>query len=370
MARRLESDRILFGTTVILVFFGLLMVFSASAVVAQQQYHSTYYFLIRQGIWAVVGLSAMLFMMRFDYRRLRNPRFIFPALAVQLILLMAVYLTPSRHETHRWFYAGPLSFQPSELAKLVLVIFFAYFLDLRQGSVNDVRHTLLPLGLVTGITVLLILREPDLGTSLAIALICAATLFAAGMKILYFAGGTAAAFPILYLVVVHVRYRMNRLIGFLHPASDPLGKGFQVLQSLTAVGTGGLAGVGLMEGKEKLYFLPEPQTDFIYAVIGEEWGFIGAVIVLLLFGVVLWRGLRAAAYCRDEFGRLLAVGLTVLLVGQALVNISVVTGLLPTKGIPLPFISYGGSSLVMDLIAVGILLNISQRASGNPGLSR
>jgi cell division protein FtsW len=369
MARRLESDRILFGTAVILVFFGLLMVFSASAVVAQQQYHSTYYFLIRQGIWAVLGMSAMVLMMKFDYRRLRNPRFIFPALAFQLLLLMAVFLMPSRHGTHRWFYAGPLSFQPSELAKLLLVIFFAYFLDLRKGSVNDLRHTLLPLALVTGITIVLILREPDLGTSLAITLICAAMLFAAGLKVRYFAGATAAGFPVLYLVIVHVRYRLNRLIGFLHPASDPLGKGFQVLQSLTAVGTGGISGVGLMEGRQKLYFLPEPQTDFIYAVISEEWGFIGAVLVLLLFAVVLWRGLRAAAYCRDGFGHLLAVGLTVLLVGQAFVNISVVIGLLPTKGIPLPFISYGGSSLLMNLIAVGILLNISQHASGNPSLS-
>jgi cell division protein FtsW len=369
MARRLESDRILFGMTVILVFFGLLMVFSASAVLAQQQYHSTYYFLIRQAIWSVAGLSAMVLMMRFDYRRLRNPRFIFPALALQLMLLLAVFLMPSRHATHRWFYAGPLSFQPSELAKLLLVIFFAYFLDLRHGSVNDLLHTLLPLALVTGPTVMLIMREPDLGTSLAIVLICAAMLFAAGLNILYFAGGTVAVLPVLYLVIVHVRYRLNRLIAFLDPASDPLGKGFQVLQSLTAVGSGGIAGVGLMEGKQKLYFLPEPQTDFIYAVISEEWGFIGAVVVLLIFAVVLWRGLRAAAYCHDEFGRLLAIGLTVLLVGQALVNVSVVTGLLPTKGIPLPFISYGGSSLVINLIAVGILLNISQRASGNPGLS-
>jgi cell division protein FtsW len=370
MARRLESDRILFGTVVILVFFGLLMVFSASAVVAQQQYHSTYYFLVRQGIWATLGLSAMVFMMKFDYRRLRNPRFIFPALALQLLLLMTVLLMPSRHGTHRWFYAGPLSFQPSELAKLLLVIFFAYFLEVRQGSVNDVRHTLLPLVLVTGPTIELILREPDLGTSVAIALVCAAMLFAAGLKIRYFAGAALAAFPILYLVIFHVRYRLNRLIGFLHPASDPLGKGFQVLQSLTAVGAGGIAGLGLMEGRQKLYFLPEPQTDFIYAVISEEWGFVGAVLVLLLFGVVLWRGLRAAAFCRDGFGRLLGVGLTVLLVGQAFVNISVVIGLLPTKGISLPFISYGGSSLVVNLIAVGILLNISQRASGNPTLSQ
>lgn len=370
MARRLESDRILFGTTVILVFFGLLMVFSASAIVAQQQYHSTYYFLARQGIWAVLGVSAMALMMKFDYRRLRDPRFIFPALALQLVLLMAVYLMPSRHDTHRWFFAGPLSFQPSELAKLLLVIFFAYFLDVRKDSVNDIGHTLLPLISVTGITILLILREPDLGTSIAIVLVCAAMLFAAGLKAQYFAGATAAGFPLLYLVIFHVRYRLNRLLGFLHPATDPLGRGFQVLQSLTAVGTGGIAGVGLMEGRQKLYFLPEPQTDFIYAVISEEWGFIGAVFVVLLFGVLLWRGLRAAAGCRDNFGRLLAVGLTVLLVGQAFVNISVVIGLLPTKGIPLPFISYGGSSLLMNLIAVGILLNISQDASGNPSLLR
>lgn len=369
MARQLESDRILFGTTVILVFFGLLMVFSASAVLAEQQYHSTYYFLIRQGIWSIVGLSAMVLMMNFDYRRLRNPRFVFPALALQLLLLVAVFLMPSRHATHRWFYAGPLSFQPSELAKLLLVVFFAYSLDQRRGAVNDIRHTLLPLALVSGVTLVLILREPDLGTSIAIALICAAMLFAAGLNVLYFATGTAAVIPVLYLVIFHVRYRLNRLIGFLDPASDPLGKGFQVLQSLTAVGSGGIAGVGLMEGKQKLYFLPEPHTDFIYAVVSEEWGFIGAVLVLLIFALLLWRGLRAATGCHDEFGRLLAVGLAVLLVGQALVNISVVTGLLPTKGIPLPFISYGGSSLVINLIAVGILLNISRRASGNPGLS-
>lgn len=367
MARRLESDRILFGTAVILVFFGLVMVFSASAVVAQQQYHSTYYFLIRQAVWAGMGLGAMAVMMRFDYRRLRNARFIFPALALELLLLVAVFLVPSRHDTHRWFHAGPFSFQPSELAKLLLIIFFAYFLDLRRSSVNDLRHTLLPLVVVTGAVVALVLREPDLGTSIAITLVCAAMLFTAGLKMRYFAGATAAAAPVLYLAIYHVHYRLNRLAGFLHPASDPLGKGFQMLQSLTAVGAGGIAGVGLMESRQKLYFLPEPQTDFIFAVISEEWGFIGAVIVVLFFAVILWRGLRAAAYCRDEFGRLLAVGLTVLLVGQALVNVSVVVGLLPTKGIPLPFISYGGSSLLMNLIAVGILLNISQQASGSQG---
>ena len=365
MARKLQSDLVLFGAVVVLVVFGLVMVFSASAVVAQQQYHFSYYFLLRQGIWASLGMGAMVLMMNFDYRRLSNPSFIFPALGFQLLLLMAVFLMPRRHDTHRWFYAGPLSFQPSELAKILLVIFFAYFLNRQRDSINDFRHTLLPLGLVTGLTVLLILREPDLGTSLAIVLIAAIMLFASGLRLRYFAVSAVAAIPMLYAVIFHVRYRLNRLLGFLHPQSDPLGKGFQMLQSLIAVGSGGILGAGLMEGRQKLFFLPEPQTDFIYAVVSEELGFIGAVMVVVLFAIVLWRGLRAAAYCPDGFGRLLAIGLTVLLAGQALVNMSVVIGLLPTKGIPLPFVSYGGSSLLMNLIAAGVLLNISQHASGN-----
>lgn len=363
MARKLESDRILFGAVVVLVVFGLVMVFSASAVLAAERYGSSYHFLVRQGVWAALGIAGMVAMMSFDYRQLRNPRIIFPALALQLLLLITVFLMPSRHDTHRWLYSGPLSFQPSELAKILLVIFFAYFLDQRKGAVNDFRHTLLPLGLVVGLTVLLILKEPDLGTSLAIILIAAAMLFAAGLDLRYFIVTGVAVGPMLYLAVVHATYRLNRLIAFLHPGTDPLGKGFQILQSLIAVGSGGILGVGLMEGRQKLFFLPEPQTDFIYAVISEEIGFVGAIIVVALFAVILWRGIRAAAFCADGFGKLLAIGLTVLLVGQALVNISVVIGLLPTKGIPLPFISYGGTSLLMNLIAVGILLNISQHAS-------
>ncbi|MGH9359519.1 MAG: putative lipid II flippase FtsW [Terriglobia bacterium] len=365
MARKLQSDLVLFGAVVVLVVFGLVMVFSASAVLAQQQYRFSYYFLLRQGIWAALGMAAMVLMMNFDYRRLCNPRVIFPALGFQVLLLMAVFLMPRRHDTHRWFFAGPLSFQPSELAKILLVVFFAYFLNRQKDSVNDFHHTLLPLGFVTGLTVLLILREPDLGTSLAIVLIAATMLFAAGLRLRYFAASAFAAIPLLYLVIFHVQYRLNRLLGFLHPQADPLGKGFQMLQSLIAVGSGGILGAGLMEGRQKLFFLPEPQTDFIYAVISEELGFIGAVVVVVLFAIILWRGLRAAAYCSDGFGRLLAIGITVLLVGQALVNMSVVIGLMPTKGIPLPFISYGGSSLLMNLIAAGILLNISQHATGN-----
>jgi cell division protein FtsW len=362
MARQLESDRILFGAVVILVLFGALMVFSASAVLASQRFGSSYYFLLRQVLWAVIGLAVMVGAMHLDYRRLAEPRLIFPALGLQLILLVVVLFADRSHNAHRWLRLGPASFQPSELSKLVLVLFLAYFLRLRRGTVNDWKHTLLPIGLVAGASVALVVKEPDLGTSLALVLIVAAMLFAAGLRLAYFAWGALAAMPVLYLLIFHSGYRYRRWVAFLDPYSDPLGKGFQIIQSFIAVGTGGIGGMGLMEGKQKLFYLPEPHTDFIFAVVSEELGLIGAVLVLGLFGVILWRGLRAAGGCADEFGRLLAVGLTVMLVGQALVNVSVVLGLLPTKGIPLPFVSYGGSSLLMSLTAVGILLSISQHS--------
>lgn len=362
MARKLQADYVLLGAVWVLLIFGIAMVYSASAALATEQYGSSLHFVVRQLIYALVGLALMWKFMNFEYRRLANPRLVFPALALVLILLMAVLAMPVRHDTHRWFYGGPLSFQPSELAKVFLVVFFAYFLDLRRSAVNDVRHTLLPLALIVGLVVALILKEPDLGTSMAVVLIAAAMLFVAGLQFRYFAGAGLAAVPLLYLAITHATYRMNRLSGFLHPEKDPLGKGFQMLQALIAVGSGGILGVGLGEGHQKLFFLPEPQTDFIFAVISEERGLIGALLVLSLFALILWRGMRAAVSAPDGFGRLLAAGLTVLLVGQALVNMSVVIGLLPTKGIPLPFVSYGGSSLVMNLVAAGILLNISKHS--------
>lgn len=363
MARQLQSDKVLFGAVVALVLFGALMVFSASAVLAAEKFGSSYYFLLRQLAWAGVGMAAMVGMMNVDYHRLSNPAVIFPALAVQLILLVAVLFADRSHNTHRWLHLGAVSFQPSELAKIVLVAFLAYFLDSRRGGLQDWKHTLLPVALVAGSCVALVVAEPDLGTALALALIVAAMLFAAGLHWRYFALTVAGALPPLYWLVFHSTYRHNRILAFLNPYADPLGKGFQILQSYLAVGTGGITGVGLMQGRQKLFYLPEPQTDFIFAVISEELGFIGALAVVVLFGVILWRGLRASAGCADEFGRLLAIGLTVMVVGQALVNMSVVLGLLPTKGIPLPFVSYGGSSLLMNLLAVGIMLNISQHAS-------
>jgi len=363
MARRLESDRILFGTVVVLVLFGALMVFSASAVMAEQRFGSSYYFLVRQVIWALLGFGLMVAAMHFDYRRLAQPTVIFPALGIQFLLLIVVLFADRTNNAHRWLHFGPVSFQPSEFSKLILAVFFAYFLAQRKTPIDDVRHTLLPIGLVAGACVALILNEPDLGTSMALVLIVAAMLFAAGLRLRYFAYGLAAALPLLYVAVFSVGYRQRRILAFLDPYADPLGKGFQIIQSFIALGSGGIDGVGLMEGKQKLFYLPEPHTDFIFAVIGEELGFLGGLFVLAMFALILWRGLRASSRTTDEFGRLLAVGLTVMIVGQALVNISVVLGLMPTKGIPLPLISYGGSSLMVNLAAIGVLLNISQRSS-------
>jgi len=362
MARQLETDRVLFGAVVVLVLFGALMVFSASAVMAAERYGSSYFFLMRQVAWAGLGLAAMLAVMNLDYHRLSSPAVVFPALGLQLVLLVAVLFANGGNNAHRWLHLGPANFQPSELSKIVLVVFLAYFLQLRKDAVNDWKHTLLPIGLVSGVTVALVVKETDFGTSLALVLIVAAMLFAAGLRRGYFVYGFLAAIPVLYLLVFRVGYRYKRVLAFLDPYSDPLGKGFQIIQSFIAVGTGGITGMGLMEGKQKLFYLPEPHTDFIFAVIAEELGFIGALGVLGLFGVILWRGLRAGHRCPDEFGKLLAIGLTVMLVGQAVVNMSVVLGLLPTKGIPLPLVSYGGSSLLMSLLAVGILLNISQQS--------
>jgi len=363
MARRLQSDKILFAAVIGLVLFGALMVFSASAVMAADRYNNGDYFLVRQLAWAAVGLVAVAVLMHTDYRRLASPLVVFPALAVEFILLVVVLFVDRSHNTHRWFHVGMASFQPSELAKIILVVFLAFFLDLRKGEVNDWKHTLAPIVLVSGLMAVLVLREPDLGTTLAMGLILAAMLFSAGLDLRYFAMAAVAAILPLYWLIFHSTYRHNRVLAFLNPYADPLGKGFQILQSYIAVGTGGITGVGLMEGKQKLFFLPEPQTDFIFAVVGEELGLIGTLALVAVFALILMRGLRASAACQDDFGRLLALGLTVMIVGQALVNMSVVLGLLPTKGIPLPFVSYGGSSLLVNLVAIGILLNISQKAS-------
>ncbi|MGC2623111.1 MAG: putative lipid II flippase FtsW [Candidatus Acidiferrales bacterium] len=366
MPRSLQPDRKLFYVTLALCLIGVVMVFSASAVTAKQMYGNGYVFLERQLVFLALGLFGMIRSMNFDYRKLRQPRIIYPSIALTLLMLIGVLFLDRTHATHRWIHAGPLSLQPSDFAKLVVILYFAWFLELRSRpggvGVNDWKHTLLPaLGPVV-VMLALILREPDLGTSCMIFLVAVAMLFEAGLSMKYIAGLAAAAVPAIWLLIIHAQYRYDRVLAFFSPDADPQGRGFQLLQSLIAVGSGGLSGVGLMESKQKLFYLPEAHTDFIFAVTCEELGFIGALVIVALFGVYAWRGFRAAFRAPDVFGRLLALGITTLVAGQALVNLSVVLGLMPTKGIPLPFISYGGSSLLVMLLATGVLLNISQHA--------
>jgi cell division protein FtsW len=368
--RRLENDRWLFGVTLALCLLGAVMVFSASAVTADHQYGRSYIFLVRQAVWLLFGLFGMFALMRTDYRRLREPAVVYTAVCVVLLMLVGTFFLDKSHATHRWIKFGPVGIQPSELAKLAIILYLAWFLDLKRRSAaalefnkEDFLQTILPAAGPIFIFVLLILLQPDLGTSVDIVLVATAILFVAGLSWKWLAVGAAASLPLLYVLITHVSYRQARLMAFLNPDSDPLGSGFQLLQSLIAVGSGGFTGVGLMESKQKLFYLPEAHTDFIYAVICEELGFIGAILVIGLFAVYGWRGLRAAFSAPDGFGRLLALGITAMVLSQTLINFAVVLGMVPTKGIPLPFVSYGGSSLLVMLLATGVLLNISQQAT-------
>ena len=362
MAKRVSVDRWLFTVTMLLVFVGLVMVFSASAVMARERFGSPYAFLSKQLIWAVAGLLAMVIAMRVDYRRYKHPALVFSLMGLTTLLLISVFFLDRSHNTHRWIHAGGFSFQPSELAKPVLILFLAYFLEGRSKRMDDVRNTLLPAAAPLMVFLALIVLEPDLGTAIACAGIAACIFYVAGMRMRYFGYAFGASLLPLYVLIFHVAWRRDRILAFLNPYADRQKTGFHIIQSLIAVGTGGITGMGLMEGKQKLFYLPEPHTDFIFAVTAEELGLVGSVFVVALFAIFLWRGMRATWRTEDTFGRYLAVGITSMVVLQAFINISVVLGMMPTKGIPLPLVSYGGSSLFVTLACVGVLLNITKQA--------
>ena len=363
MGRKLKSDPVLFGATLGLVCLSIVMVWSASAVVAMERFQEPYRFLTKQLLWATLGLAVLWTAMGIDYRRYREPRFIWACVAVVAVSLFAVLFSPPVNNARRWFSIGGLGIQPSELAKLAAIFFMAWMLERRAHRINEVGYALLPIALVVGLLVGLILLEPDFGTSMSLAFIAAVMVFAAGLSYLYVAAAGAMLVPLAGLIMLGAEYRRRRFFAFLHPWDDPQGTGFQLIQSLIAVGTGGVSGKGLMQGVQKLFFLPEPHSDFIYAVISEELGLIGATVVLICFCVITWRGLTVASRAPDMFGAFVALGLTTMVSVQALVNISVVLGLMPTKGIPLPFVSAGGSSLLINLLGMGVLLNISRHTA-------
>lgn len=364
MARKLKSDKVLFLATLLLVLAGVVMVYSASAAMAEFRFGNAHLFLVKQGMWATLGVALMAVIMRVDYRVWRQPVMVWSALGCAVLLLVAVLFSAPINGTRRWFGIAGFGIQPSEIAKLAIVFFTAALLERRMHQIDDLRETLLPLGVALGLLTGLILLGPDFGTAACLVAIAGLMLFSAGLSLRYLALAAGTGLLAGAALVVMSPYRLKRVIAFLFPEEDPQGAGFQLMQSLIAVGSGGVSGRGLMGGVQKLFYLPEPHTDFIYAVIGEELGLVGATLTLAAFAVITWRGLRVASRAPDRFGSFLAIGLTGMVTVQAFVNLSVVLGLVPTKGIPLPFVSSGGSSLLINMVGMGILLNVSQHASG------
>jgi cell division protein FtsW len=378
MPQTLKTDWILFGTVLAMVSTGVLMVYSASSVMSGLQYGSTWHFVARQAMWAVIAVSAMMLLKRTHYRKFQSPPVAFGAIGIVLILLVAVYFVDPHH---RWLrLGGPVGVQPSELAKPALVIFLAFFVTWRKPAINT-RFTLAPAAIAVGLVLLLVVVA-DLGTAVVLGATAAVVFFVAGLEWRYCAIAAALASLGVVIFVVSEPYRMARVVKFFDPQFkiverlDPKGKikgrleqslaardtNYQLQQSKIAVGAGGPAGLGLMNGRQKLLYLPKAHNDFIYAVAGEELGLIGSVGLLIGFVLIFWRGLRATWQMQDDFGRYLALGVTAVVVVQGFINMSVVLGMMPTKGIPLPMISYGGSSLMSTLASLGILMNVSEHA--------
>jgi cell division protein FtsW len=361
--RRFDTTILLLA--VVLTCFGVVMVYSSSSIMAAERYHDGFYFLKRQGLYALAGFSCMAAIMRIDYHRLR--RLAVPGLLLCAFLLLLV-LVPGvgarAGGAARWIRLAGFSFQPSEAVKLALVLYMAHSLAKKQDKVKSFKLGILPYTIVLALLLLLLLLQPDLGSALTLGIVAMVMLMAAGTRFSHLFSLVVLSLPFLYYAVWHVDYRRRRILAFLDPWQDPTNTGFQIIQSLIAFGTGGLVGNGLGEGKQKLFYLPEAHTDFIFSVVGEELGFAGVLVVTAMFLVLVMRGIRAALHAPDDFGRYLAFGITLLIGMQAFINIAVVMGMLPTKGLALPFISFGGTSLLTSLAAVGILLNVSSQTTG------
>jgi cell division protein FtsW len=364
VSRKLTYDTWLFGAAMLIVVVGLAMIYSASAIMTMQKAGSDnpYYFITRQCAWLLAGSAVMFALMHIDVRRLRDRRIIYLSMGVVLLGLILALFQPAINGKHRWIVTPFFQVQPSEFAKPVIILFLAWFLAKREERINELTTTLLPLACVIALFCGLIVLE-DFGTASTIVLVAAGMIFAAGIawnRVVLF---SFIAIPAAIALVLSAAYRRDRLFTFLNPEAEPLGKGFQAMQSLIAIGTGGFRGLGIGNGRQKLFFLPEPHTDFIFSIIGEELGFLGAFALIGVFAFLVWRGFRVARFAQERFDFYAALGFTLLIGVQALINVSVALCLLPTKGLPLPLVSYGGSSLITSLIAVGMLLNLSQQST-------
>jgi cell division protein FtsW len=369
MAKKLRIDWFLFAIATILALFGAVMVYSASAMIALRETEgvSQFTYFYKQAGFTIFGLLGMYAASRIDYKIYQNKYVVIGILGVTALLLLAVFGFPAINGARRWIRVPGMSLQPSELAKVALPIFFAWFLTEKEKAVGDLKETVLPCLAILGFFAGVIFIEPDLGTTIVLCAIFVSVYFAAGAKILHLATVGAGLVILGIGALVFAPWRVRRLAAFLDPCSaeNAAGAGYQVCQSLYAIGSGGVLGEGFAKGQQKLFYLPYPHSDFIFSVVGEELGLVGTLAVVIAFGLLLWRGTRAALLAPDRFGLLLGIGIITGITVQALFNISVVISLLPAKGIPLPFISYGGSSVIVTLFAVGILLNISQYAGFN-----
>jgi cell division protein FtsW len=365
MHQRGHYDRMLLFAVLMLLVVGVVMVYSSSSVVALTTYDDPAYFMKRQLTWALFGLVLMAITMRIDHHKLSDQRVVIALLLISLMLFAAT-LVPGVgrlvNGSRRWLRLGMLSFQPSELAKFGLVAYMSYFIAKKEGRIRDFRNGLVPAYVVAAIFLGVAALQPDFGSAMTFAGVTAIMLFAGGANVLHLGGTVLAALPFIYFAVAYKAYRWRRISAFLDPWADPQGAGHQIIQSFLAFGSGGVFGRGLGEGRQKLLFLPERHSDFIYAVIGEELGLIGALAVLGLFLVILRRGVKISLAAVDPFSRMLALGITLLICLSGVINMAVVTGLLPTKGLALPLVSYGGSSLVITMASLGVLLNISKEA--------
>jgi len=362
------ADAVLYGTVIALIAFGVVMVYSASNVFAAQRYDNGYFFLVRQGVFALIALPMIVAIARIDYHRYRPLTYPLLAGVVGLLAFCALGFGHSAGGAARWIAIGPIHIQPAEMAKVALIFWLAYSLSKKHEKIRTFSIGFLPHVLVAGFLMLLCLKQPDFGSAVMIGVLTVVLLFASGVRLGYILGAGLLAAPVVYLLVVGEEYRMRRITAFLDPFGTRQGAGYQVAESLLSFGSGGLSGVGIGDSRQKLFYLPEAHTDFISAIVGEELGFIGLSFLVLAFVLVFWRGMRAAFSAVDEYGSLLAVGITMFIGIQAFTNLAVAMGMLPTKGLVLPFVSYGGSSLLVNSAAIGVLLNVSRpRRSADAG---
>ncbi len=365
MRERAQYDLSLLIIAISLMGLGIVIVYSASAILATDRFGDGYYFLKKQALFSAFALAMMMVTMNIPYAFLK--RLAYPMLIACLLFLILLLIPGIGYRvggSTRWIRLANLSFQPSEVAKLVLIIFLAYFLEKKGDRMRTFSVGFLPVLIISGTMIYLVMLQPDFGVAIFLATMVFMLLFIGGVRMSYLVSTILAALPIIYLLITRVDYRYRRIIGFLNPWEDPSRTTFQMVQSLLAFGSGGIFGTGLGGGSQKLFFLPAPHTDFIFSVIGEELGLVGATITLGLFTLFTIRGFRIALMAQDTFGTFLGVGITAMISLQVIINMGVVLGLLPTKGLTLPFISYGGTSLLVNAMGVGILLNISSTVRG------